>query len=205
MSRKGVETREKILDAAQAMVLSRGFSGVSVDKVIESLGVTKGAFFHHFKNKQDLATALIVRYAQADMDYFNEALARGERLSNDPLQQLLIFIGLYEELFAGLAEPYPGCLLATYIHEAQLFDEDVENTINNVFLTWRQELLKRLKVIAANYPARRNVDLPSLADEFIILIEGAFLLSKSLRDVKIVPQQLRHYRTYLEMIFLPDV
>jgi len=53
-SKKGAATREKILDAAQGMVLERGYSGVSIDKLIESLGVTKGAFFHHFKNKKEL-------------------------------------------------------------------------------------------------------------------------------------------------------
>lgn len=201
MSKKGVETKEKILDTAQSMILDHGFSGVSVDKLISDMGVTKGAFFHHFKSKNEMATNLIDRYARDDMEFFNNAMARGEKLSNDPLQQLLISVGLYEEMFAELADPYPGCLLASYIQEAQIFHSEVQDIINNVFLRWRGEMLKRLKVIAKKYPPDRQVDLQAVADEFVIIIEGSFIVSKSLKDTKIIPQQLRNYKQYLELLF----
>ncbi len=201
MSRKGEATRERILDTAQSLVLDRGFSAVSIDKLIESLGVTKGAFFHHFKNKNELAVQLIERYAQNDMDFFYDTLARGDKLGNDPLQQLLIMIGLWEEYFASLEKPYPGCLLASYIYELQLFDDHTRKIIKNVFLTWRDELTKRFKIIAKKYRPEKSVDLPSLADQFIVLIEGAFILSKSLNDTQIVVNQIQHYKKYLESIF----
>jgi TetR/AcrR family transcriptional repressor of nem operon len=201
VSKKGEATRERILDTAQSMVLDHGFSAVSIDKLIESLEVTKGAFFHHFKNKNELAVTLIERYAQMDMDFFYENLGRGEKLSNDPLQQLLIAIGLWEEYFADLEKPYPGCLLASYIYELKLFDDHTRKIINNVFLTWREELTKRITIIAEKYPPIESVHLPSLADQFIVLIEGAFILSKSLGETQIVAQQIQHYKKYLEMVF----
>ena len=201
MSKKGEATRERILDTAQSLVLDHGFSAVSIDKLIESLDVTKGAFFHHFKNKNELAVQLIERYAQKDRDFFYDTLARGEKLGNDPLQQLLIMIGLWEEYFASLEKPYPGCLLASYIYELQLFDDHTRKIIKNVFLTWRDELTKRFKIIAKKYRPEKSVDLPSLADQFIVLIEGAFILSKSLNDTQIVVNQIRHYKKYIESIF----
>ncbi|UCE76890.1 MAG: TetR/AcrR family transcriptional regulator, partial [Gammaproteobacteria bacterium] len=54
MGRKGEDTRKRILDAAQQLILSHGYSGMSLDQLIRQLGMTKGAFFHHFKNKHDL-------------------------------------------------------------------------------------------------------------------------------------------------------
>ena len=110
MASKGENTRERILDSAQSLILERGFAGVSVDQLIKRLGLTKGAFFHHFKSKSDLARALIRRYADQGLKLFRDNLARARRLSDDPLQQLLILVGLYEELFANLTEPYPGIL-----------------------------------------------------------------------------------------------
>lgn len=201
MATKGEQTREKILDTAQALVLDRGFSGVSVDKLIESLDMTKGAFFHHFRNKGELAVNLIERYARMDNDFFFQSLKRGETLSNDPLQQVLIMVGLYEEEFGGLNEPYPGCLLASFVYEMQQFDETIIDTINDVFLVWRKELTNRFRIIAEKYPPREPVDLPSLADTFVVIIEGAFILAKSLNDPEIVVQQLRHYKKYVELIF----
>ena len=102
MAGKGEETRTRILDAAQAMILDHGYAGVSVDQLISGVGLTKGAFFHHFKSKKDLARTLIKRYANDGVQLFEENLVRAKKLSDDPLQQFLIFIGLYEELFEGL-------------------------------------------------------------------------------------------------------
>jgi len=200
---KGADTRERILEAAQSLVLERGFAGVSVDQVIQSLNLTKGAFFHHFKNKADLATSLIQRYKSLDIEYFHVALARGEKLSDDPLQQILITIGLYQEQFGGLDKPYPGCLLASFVYEIRQFDEPIAQTINEVFLVWRKELETRFKRIAERYPPQQAVDLTSLADQFVVILEGAFILAKSLKDPEIVPRQLQHFKHYVELVFRP--
>jgi len=77
----------------------------------------------------------------------------------------------------------------------------VRDTINGVFLDWRVVLGERLEQVARAHPPRHPVDIPALADEFTVIIEGAFILAKSLRDPKIVGQQLRHYKNYLELLF----
>ncbi len=204
MAGKGEDTRERILDAAQGLVLKRGFSGVSVDQVIDSLGMTKGAFFHHFKNKGELAKCLIERYARMDNDFFYSCLKRADALSNDPLQQVLIMVGLYMEEYEGLEEPYPGCLLASYVYEMHQFNKSIIDVINTVFLVWRRELMQRFAVISRQYPPSEDIDLESLADNFIVIIEGAFILAKSLGDPDIVVKQLYHYKHYLELVFAED-
>jgi TetR/AcrR family transcriptional repressor of nem operon len=204
MVSKGEETRNRILDAAQAMILQRGFAGVSVDQLIRSLGLTKGAFFHHFRSKKDLARSLIRRFADEGLVLFRSNLARAKKLSDDPLQQLLILVGLYQELFEDLTEPYPGCLLASYVYELQQFDEETRAIINEEFILSRQEVTKLLRAIMAIYPPRREIDPVALADGFMSVFEGAFILSKSLNEADITARQLRLYKTTLEALFLPD-
>ena len=205
MAKKGEDTRNRILDAAQTMILDHGFAGVSIDQLIQSLGLTKGAFFHHFKNKNDLAHSLIRRYADEGLVLFRDNLARARKLSDDPLQQLLILVGLYEELFEHLTEPYPGCLLASYVYELQQFDEKTRSILNEEFLQSRREVMKLLRSIMKRYPARRPVDLMALADGFMSAFEGAFILSKSLNEADITARQLRLYKTTIEALFLPDL
>jgi len=204
MASKGEDTRKRILDAAQALVLGHGFAGVSVDQLIKSLGLTKGAFFHHFRSKNDLARALIRRYADDGLVLFRDNLARARKLSDDPLQQLLILVGLYEELFENLTEPYPGCLLASYVYELRQFDEETRAIINEEFIESRREVTKLIRAIMKKYPPRRPVDPMALADGFMSTFEGAFILSKSLNEADITVKQLRLYRTTLEALFLPD-
>jgi len=203
MARKGADTRKRILDTAQTMILDHGFAGVSVDQLIKSLGLTKGAFFHHFRSKNDLARALVRRYADEGLVLFKENLARAKKLSSDPLQQLLILVGLYEELFENLTEPYPGCLLASYVYELQQFDEETRAIINEEFILSRREVTKLLREIMAIYPPRREIDPVALADGFMAVFEGAFILSKSFDEADITAKQLRLYRTTLEALFLP--
>jgi TetR/AcrR family transcriptional regulator, transcriptional repressor for nem operon len=69
MPKDGQQTRERIMDAAQAMVLDVGLGGTSVEKVIEAAGVARGTFFYHFKTKHDLAAALLERYAADDREH----------------------------------------------------------------------------------------------------------------------------------------
>src|SRR5688572_5153463 len=122
MPKDGEITRGKLLDAAQDLILDCGFAGTSVDRVIEKAGVTKGTFFYHFESKAALARALIDRFAATDRDMLEESIRHAEGLSKDPLRQVLAVVDYFECRFAALDKPSPGCLFASYLYEAQLFD-----------------------------------------------------------------------------------
>ena len=196
-------TRERILDAAQALILDHGFSATSVDAIVGRAGATKGAFFHHFGSKADLAKALVERYAALDREHLEQGLARAGKLSSDPLQQLLLLIAFYEEEFEAMLEPFPGCLFASYIYEAKLFDDATLAVLRESTLLWRRVLRAKLEEVAAAHPPRREVDMESLADLFYSLSEGAFVMTKTLGDKTLLARQARHLRTYLELLFGP--
>jgi TetR/AcrR family transcriptional repressor of nem operon len=205
MRRDGEATREKILDIAQDLVLDYGYGGTSVDKIIDGAGVTKGAFFYHFKSKNDLARALIDRFWQRDQEQYYSAWERAEQLSRDPLQQMLIFVGLFIEIMEPLEEPYPGCLYASYCYESGILEEGSLEVVQEAILFWRHKLSDSIEKVMEKYPPRLPIDPGSLADELTVIFEGAFILSRTLEEPKITAQQLRHYRNYLELLFSPDV
>ena len=203
MARDGTATRTRILDAAQELVLERGFAGTSVDEVIAKAATTKGGFFHHFASKQELARALVERYVAADMELLDDLFTRAERLSRDPLQQLLLFVGLQEEAADELASDDPGCLYASFCYERNLVDEATRDLIADAVLAWRTRTRAKLDEVVALYPARLPVDLDALADEGLAVFEGAYVLSRALGDPTLLKRQLRHFRTYLELLFTP--
>ncbi|MES2308852.1 MAG: TetR/AcrR family transcriptional regulator, partial [Verrucomicrobiota bacterium] len=53
------ETRARIVQSAFEEVHRHGYQGASISQIIERAGITKGALFHHFKNKQELGYAVI--------------------------------------------------------------------------------------------------------------------------------------------------
>ena len=201
MRKDGVATREKILDAAQELILQRGYVGMTVEHVLDRVGITKGAFFHHFKTKDDLAKALLRRFADKDAKIYSETRDRAEKLSDDPLQQMLIFIRLFEEMFESLSEPYPGCLFASYIYELQQFDDETRGLIEESFRKWRELLKEKFEAIARKYPPRAKIEAASLADAFTVVLEGAFITGKAMNEPAVISEQLRHFRNYVELLF----
>lgn len=201
MPRDGTETRNRLLDAAEALILENGFAGTPVEAVIERAGVTKGAFFHHFPTKTDLAHALARRYAESDAAQLEAALARAERLVREPLQQLLVFVGLFEEALRELPDPHPGCLFASFCYEVGLFDGETRGVIRDAVVHWRERVGAKLAEVAAKHPPRLEIDLVTLADLLFVVFEGAFVLSRSMEDRRALAPQLRHYRNYLELLF----
>lgn len=59
MQQRSEETRSKILASAIKLFSTRGFNAASVDDICTDAGISKGAFYHHFKSKQDLFLALL--------------------------------------------------------------------------------------------------------------------------------------------------
>jgi TetR/AcrR family transcriptional repressor of nem operon len=199
MPRDGPATRTRILDVTQQLVLENGFAATSVDEVIAAASTTKGGFFHHFPSKQALARALVERYVAADMEQLDSLFARAERLSRDPLQQLLLFVAMQEED----VDEDPGCLYASFCYDPELLDDATRAMIADAVLAWRDRTRAKLEQVVECYPPRIPVDLDALADEGLTLFEGAQVLSRALREPQLLKGQLRHFRTYLELLFAP--
>lgn len=64
MQQRSEETRSKILGAAIKLFSTRGFNSASVDDICKDAGISKGAFYHHFKSKQALFLALLDGWLQ---------------------------------------------------------------------------------------------------------------------------------------------
>jgi len=49
------ESKTKLLDAALHVIRAKGYTATRVEDICETAGLTKGSFFHHFENKEELA------------------------------------------------------------------------------------------------------------------------------------------------------
>jgi AcrR family transcriptional regulator len=201
MGTKGERTREKVMATAERLILSRGYSGTSIDEIITESGLTKGGFFYHFEGKGDLARHLMLRYLDKDMQFFLDAASRARDLVDDPLQQYLLFLKLLAEAMEELPHSHPGCLVASFTYEAHQFDEEVTNLNAEGVLGWRSLFLEFLEEIAANYTAQTDQSLEELADMLSAIIEGGIILSKVLNDDSALPAQLMQYRNYVRLVF----
>jgi AcrR family transcriptional regulator len=52
-------TRRALLDAARSLFAERGYHGTAAEEIVRRAGLTRGALYHHFEDKQDLFRAVI--------------------------------------------------------------------------------------------------------------------------------------------------
>lgn len=202
---KSEQTRERILVEAEKIILKKGFSGTSIDEILIEAEITKGGFFYHFSSKADLAKHLILKYIETDGQFFNRLHSRAAELSEDPLQQYLLCLKLLAEEMAQLPDIHPGCLVASFAYESQLFDREIHELAKQGLQTWRAMFHDKLVKIEKKYPARVKVDLIQLSDMLSSIIEGAIIVSRTMNDPKILVHQILQYRSYIRLLFSPEV
>ena len=200
--RKGRDTKERILDVAEAAVLEKGFAATSIEELIAAVDITKSGFFYHFKDKNALAKALLIRYVEREDALFDDLFARADELNEDPLHGFLVGLKMMSELMADLPNGHPGCLVASFCYQDRLFDKEVRDLNTKAVLKWRKRFRKRLELIAARYPPKGSVDLDDLADMLSVIADGGIILSRVVNDKQALPRQIMLYRDFIRAVFL---
>ena len=198
---KGVRTRERIMDLAEDSILHKGFSATSIEELVEGAGITKSGFFYHFKDKNDLARAIVSRFIERDTVILDQLGDRARALSDDPLQSFLIFMKLFAEMMDDLPGIHPGCLAATIAYQDRVFDAEVCRLTRVAVTGWRHRFRAWLTEIAEQYEPRIPVDLEDLADHFNVVIDGGIITSRALGDKTIIGRQTRLMHDHVKLLF----
>lgn len=199
MATKGETTRENILQIAQNLMLQKGFSGTSIDEIIDMSNITKSGFFYHFDNKNDLAKHLMLKYQREDDAFFTSLFEQANDLSEDPLQQMLIFLKLLAQAMEDLQTVHPGCLVATFTSANHQLSDEVKQVTADCTIGWRKMFAEKLDNINKSHSTKTEVSSTELADMLSTIIEGGIIMSRTLSDQSILVKQILHYRDHLRL------
>lgn len=201
MKARSENTRETILDCAQKIILRKGFSGASLDEIIEDAGITKGGFFYHFKGRSEMAKDLLIRYLAEDDRILRELIERAKSYADDPYERVLVFMKLYTETIEQIEGIHPGCLIASYTYEAQQFDPEIKALIKEGVESWKRHYLSLLRPAAEAREICKPFTAEKLADMLNVVIEGGIILTKVTGSNEILIQQMNEYREMLRLVF----
>jgi TetR/AcrR family transcriptional repressor of nem operon len=79
------KTRDRILDAAEDLILAKSFHAVGINEILGAVGVPKGSFYHYFASKEDFGVKLIERYAETYRRKLHGQLFEGDGTARDRL------------------------------------------------------------------------------------------------------------------------
>ena len=181
--------------------MRKGFAGTSVDDILRETGMSKGAFFHHFKSKADLADQLMRWYADGDLKMFRTFMAQAEATHDDPMDQLLQFLTDFETYLSDPENPPRGCMYALYTYEDDHFENDVKGFVAETLQTWTAMYIRKFQEVMDLYPPARPVTAKQLAEMIVSVIEGGLILQRAYGHMGMTARQSEQFRDYLTLLF----
>ena len=193
--------RRKLLDSALSLVRRQGYSSTSVDELCAQAGVTKGAFFHHFKSKDALAVAAANHWSETTTVFFENAPYHRH---SDPLQRILGYLDFRKAILKGEIAEFT-CLVGTMVQEVYGTHSDIreacEASISGHAATIEADIAEAMKV----HRIRAAWTAESLALHTQAVLQGAFILAKAKGSAAIAAASIDHLHRYIELLFKPAI
>ena len=199
MPKDGGPTRERILQVAERLITDQGYNATSIDQVIAESSSSKGAFFHHFSSKADLAVQLVDRYVASDLGHLDAGLAATADIQ-DPADRVVAFLRFYEDGADDLLAEQSGCLYATVLAEREFTGTDINRHVARAEETWRRAFADLLCPALADRQLAIDLDLEALADHLFTTFEGGFILCRTTENPSAMREQLRIFRQLVEAL-----
>ena len=190
-------TKEKLLDAAQQLMLSKGFPATTVDEICDTAGFTKGSFFHYFESKEQLGKEVLNRFYVC----MQQTIQQGSfRKKSDPLQRVYGYVDRFIEMSTNPELP-SSCLLGNFTQELADTHPEIRSLCAQRFAEWAATLKQDLDEAKAQYAPKAPFDTQSLAEYLIAVLQGSQILAKAKQDKRVLEQNLHHYKRYLKSLF----
>ncbi|RLJ41327.1 TetR family transcriptional regulator [Litoreibacter meonggei] len=191
------DARTRLLEAARDVIRKKGFAATSVDDLCQSAGVTKGAFFHHFKTKDSLGVAAANYWAETTSAFFASAPYHEP---DDPLDRILAYLDFRKAIIDGETFEYT-CLVGTMTQEVHDSAPAIRDACSDSIFGHAATL--EADIQAAQEQRCINVDwsAESLARHTQAVLQGGFILAKAAGDPNLARESVDHLIRYFRQIF----
>ena len=194
-------TRTKILASALAVIRAKGYAATSVDDLCTAAGVTKGAFFHHFKSKEDLAVAAADFWSETTGALFASAPYHAP---TDPLQRVLGYIDFRKAILVG-GIPEFTCLAGTMVQETYETNPAIRDACARAIVAHAETTEADVGAAMQQRGMSPEWSAKSLALHMQAVLQGAFILAKAKGGAQVAAEPVDHLRRYVERLFKQDL
>jgi len=150
----GVATKAKILEAAQEIMLTKGFHAVGLNEILAAVNVPKGSFYHYFHSKEQFGVELIAHYVE-------EGTARLEAFfAPSDANALQKFSDYWGSLIGRMAEGRcrKCCLVVKLGLEVANLSEPMREVLAEGMKSWRMIYVRALQEGRVDGSIRKELD-----------------------------------------------
>jgi TetR/AcrR family transcriptional repressor of nem operon len=198
--RSASDSKLRLLDAAIEAIRAKGFEATTVEDVCAAAALTKGAFFHHFRSKDDLAVAAARRWGETTGALFETA---PHHLPADPRDRVLAYIDFRKAILQGAPKDF-SCLLGTMVQETYASRPAIREACRTGIFAHAATLVDDIEAAKARYAPDADWTAESLALHTQAVLQGAFILAKADGGADVAADSLDHLRRYIVLLFAHD-
>lgn len=138
ISKKPEERRNEILDAAELLFTTKGFSKTTVNDILHMVGIAKGTFYYYFQSKEEVMDAIVMRFIAFGVEAAKAVAAHPELTAHDKIFQIMMSqqpdAGRKEQMIEQLhqvnnAEMHQKSLIETILQLTPVLTEVIEQGI----------------------------------------------------------------------------
>lgn len=195
------QTRTSLLEAARDTIRRKGFAATSVDDLCQATGVTKGAYFHHFRSKEAMGVAAAEFWSETTGALFDQA---DYHRHDDPLDRVLAYLDFRRSLIAGDLAGFT-CLLGTLAQEAHDTSPAIRDAAGQGISGHADTLVADISAAMERLNTPPDWTAESLALHTQVVLQGAFVVAKALNDPEPAREAIDHLERYVRHLFgVPD-
>ena len=188
-------TRRKLIEATTALMLRQGFNATTVDEICAEAAVTKGSFFHHFENKDDIGQAVVKAWGEFGQSLYSEAW----KTPGEPLEEIHRLFDIMDGL---TRRPEPCvCLVGMLTQEMSGEHPDFRATCERELDFWTEMFRSRLQAAKQQLKPAVNFDPAELAWYLNSIWQGSALIGKARQSTDMIRANLRLARAYVDSLF----
>jgi AcrR family transcriptional regulator len=157
--KKSEATRLNILQKAFELIYVNGYQTTSVDEIIATTQVTKGAFYYHFKTKDEMGLAIINELMIPN--FKNTFIEPFQSVVNplDAIYNLMYYLLIENEM---LKVEY-GCPASNFTQEMAPWNIDFTKALNQLTLQWEQTMIDAIEKAKENGKIKADVNAKEIA------------------------------------------
>lgn len=178
-------TRDQIIDAADLLFYEQGFEHTSFSHIADTVQISRGNFYHHFKTKDEILQAVIERR----LEKTRQMLAQWEQDSATPQARIVAFM----DILIRNRQPIMrhGCPVGTLCAELAKLDHAARegaNQIMGLFRDWLREQFKAMGCV-------READARAL--HLLARTQGVATLAQAFGDEAFIRHEVDQMRQWL--------
>ncbi len=193
------DARTRLLEAARDVIRERGYTAATVEDLCKAAGVTKGAYFHHFKSKEDLGVAAAAYWAETTSEFFKHAPYHAY---SDPYDRLIGYVDFRKSIIDGELAEFT-CLVGTMAQEVYGSHPAIRDACAASIFGHAATLEPDIAEVMKDRGVEADWTAASLAAHTQAVLQGAFILAKATGDAAVARESVDHLKRYLELLFSP--